>query len=242
MRFCEIKTEAQQDMQSVHRIRSLLVQQRTALANQIRGLLAEYGIAIPQGTSQIRSKLPEILGMNPNDMGGLILGCLMELHERFNGLDQKIAAYDKKIEVLFKNNEACQRLEKIPGIGILGATILASILGNGAAFKNGRHFAAFLGLTPKQHSSGGKERILGISKGGDVYIRTLLIHGARSVLLHVNNKDDKQSTWLKNLTVRAGYNKTAVALANKIARIAWAIIKEGGNYNANYKPIFLKTA
>jgi transposase len=180
MRFCEVKTEAQQDMQSVHRIRSLLVQQRTALANQIRGLLAEYGIAIPQGTSQIRNKLPEILGMNPNDMGGLILGCLMELHERFIFLDQKIAYYDKKIETLFKDNEACQRLEKIPGIGILGATMLASILRNGAAFKNGRHFSAFLGLTPKQHSSGGKECILGISKGGDVYVRTLLIHGGSS--------------------------------------------------------------
>lgn len=242
MRFCEIKTEAQQDMQSIHRIRSLLIQQRTALANQIRGLLAEYGIAIPQGTSQIRRKLPEILSINPGDMGGLMLGCLMELHERFSYLDQKIAAYDKKIAFLFENNEACHRLEKIPGIGVLGATILASILGNGAAFKNGRHFAAFLGLTPKQHSSGGKERLLGISKGGDTYTRTLLIHGARSVLLHVNNKNDKQSMWIKNLMARAGYNKTAVALANKIARIAWAIIKEGDNYNANYKPIFLKTA
>jgi transposase len=242
MRFCEVKTEEQQDMQSVHRIRSLLIQQRTALANQIRGLLAEYGIAIPKGITYIHSELPRILGENPDDIGGLILGCITELYNRFCYLDEKIDAYTKKIEGLFKNNEACRRLEKIPGIGVLGATILASILGNGGGFKNGRHFAAFLGLTPRQHSSGGKERLLGISKGGDTYIRTLLIHGARSVLVYVDKKDDKQSTWLKNLVMRAGYNKSAVALANKIARTAWAIIAEGANYSANHKPVFLRTA
>jgi transposase len=242
MRFCEVKTEGQQDIQSVHRIRSLLIQQRTALANQTRGLLAEYGIAIPQGVTHIRSELPMILGNNPNDMGGLILGCLMELYDRFNYLDKKIDYYDKKIKELFKNNEACKRLEEIPGIGTLGATILASTLGNGGGFKNGRHFAAFLGLTPRQHSSGGKERLLGISKGGDTYIRTLLIHGARSVLLRVTKKTDKQSIWIKNLLIRRGYNKTAVALANKTARVAWAIIHSGVGYNLNYKPKLFKAA
>ncbi len=242
MRFCEVKTEEQQDIQSIHRIRSLLIQQRTALANQIRGLLAEYGIVIPKGTSYIRSGLPMILGNNPNNMGELMLGCLMELYERFKYLDERIAFYDKKIEILFKSNEPCQRLEKIPGIGALGATILASILGNGAGFKNGRHFAAFLGLVPKQHSSGGKERLLGISKGGDTYVRYLLIHGARAVLLWSSKKTDKQSMWIKNLIARRGYNKAAVALANKIARTAWAIIHEGSNYNVNYKPKLLKAA
>jgi transposase len=242
MRFCDVKTEEQQDIQSVHRIRSLLIQQRTALVNQIRGLLAEYGIVIPKGTAHIRSELPIILGNNPNNMGGLILGCLAELFDRFGYLDKKIVAYDKKIESLFKNNEGCRRLEKIPGIGILGATILSSILGNGGAFKNGRHFAAFLGLTPRQHSSGGKDRLLGISKGGDTYARTLLVHGARSVLLWSGKKTDKQSAWINNLLSRRGYNKTAVALANKMARTAWAIVRNGDNYNANYKPAFLKTA
>jgi len=238
MRFCDVKTEEQQDMQSVHRIRSLLIQQRTALANQMRGLLAEYGVVIPQGISYIRSELPRIFGNNPNDMGGLILGCLMELYDHFGYLDNKIAAYDKKIEAIFKNNEGCQRLEEIPGIGVLGATILVSVLGNGGAFKNGRHFAAFLGLTPRQHSSGGKERILGISKGGDTYIRTLLVHSARSVLLRSNKKTDKQSKWINSLMSRSGYNKTAVALANKIARTAWAIVRNGENYSVNYKPVF----
>ena len=242
MRFSDTKTEAQQDMQSVHRIRSLLIQQRTASANQIRGLLAEYGIAIPQGISHVRSKLPEILGNNPTDASELILTCIMELYEHFKFLDKRIDFYDKKIDSLFKSNEACKRLAEIPGIGPLGATILSSMLGNGGSFKNGRHFAAFLGLTPRQHSSGGKERLLGISKGGDTYIRTLLVHGARSVLVWVDKKSDKQSLWIKNLMLRRGYNKTAVALANKMARIAWAIIHEGSNYNLSYKPKFLKKA
>jgi len=237
MRFCDVKTEAQQDVQSVHRIRSLLIQQRTALSNQIRGLLAEYGIVIPKGISNTRRCLPEILGNNLNNLSGLMLDCLLELNNSFRQLDERIAFYNKKIELLFKENEVCKRLEKIPGIGELGATILASVLGNGSAFKNGRHFAAFLGLVPRQHSSGGKAKLLGISKGGDTYIRTLLIHGARAVLRWVNKKTDNQSIWIKNLVTRRGKNKAAVALANKIARIAWAVIHENTEYNPNYKPI-----
>jgi transposase len=240
MRFCEVKTEAQQDMQSIHRIRSLLIQQRTALANQIRGLLLEYGVTIPQGISNISKELPLILGNNLPNLGGLILGCLNELYERFKYLDKKVNDYDRKLEGLFKNSDTCKRLGQIPGIGILGATILASILGNGSGFKNGRHFAAFLGLTPKQHSSGGKERLLGISKGGDTYTRTLLIHGARAVLLRVKTKTDKQNKWLNILISRRGYNKATVALANKSARIAWAIIRSGINYDANHEHVFLK--
>jgi len=242
MRFCEVKTEAQQDMQSIHRIRSLLMQQRTALSNQVRGLLLEYGIAIPQGMSHLRIMLAVVLGNNPNDLSGEMISCLAEIYERLQSLDKQISYYNKRIDALFKNSDACQRLEKIPGIGILGATILSSILGNGGSFKNGRHFAAFLGLVPKQHSSGGKERLLGISKGGDAYVRSLLIHGSRSVLARVTNKNDKLSVWLKQLKLRRGYNKAAVALANKIARTAWVIIKEDGNYNTNYKPDFLKAA
>ena len=175
-------------------------------------------------------------------MGGLILPCLMDLYDRFSSLDKQIANYDKKIEALFKSNEACKRLAQIPGIGPLGATILASILGNGSAFKNGRHFAAFLGLTPRQSSSGGKERILGISKGGDTYIRSLLIHGSRAVLRWASKKTDRQSMWIKSLMARRGYNKTSVALANKIARTAWAVTNNSSNYNTNYKPKFLRVA
>jgi Transposase and inactivated derivatives len=233
MRFCNVKTQEQQDIQSVHRIRSLLIQQRTALSNQIRGLLAEYGIAVPQGVARLRKHLVEIFGNNSENISELMLGCLAEMYEHFTQLDKKIIAYDKKIELLFNNNEVCKKLEKIPGVGKLSATILASVLGNGAAFKNGRHFAAFLGLVPRQHSSGGKNCLLGISKGGDNYIRKLLVHGARAVILWCNKKTDAQSIWLKNLVIRRGKNKTAVALANKIARVAWAIVYGNVEYNAN---------
>lgn len=242
MRFCEVKTEEQQDMQSIHRIRSLLIQQRTALVNQIRSLLGEYGVIIPAGISHVRSELPIILGNNFNDLNVIVLSCLVELYEHLKYLDKNISEYDKKLEVMFKNNEASRRLNKIPGIGILGATILASMLGNGASFKNGRHFAAFLGLTPRQHSSGGKEKLLGISKGGDSYTRGLLIHGARAVIVRAGNKTDKLSKWVHALKVRRGHNKAAVALANKIARIACAVIKEGKEYNVKYKPDILKLA
>jgi transposase len=235
MRFCGVKTEEQQDMQSLHRIRSLLIQQRTALASQIRGLLGEYGIAIPQGIINLRKCLAEILGDNPKNMSSLILGCFLQLSEYFNKLDKEIAVYDEKIESLFKCNKTCKKLAKIPGIGKLGATMLASILGNGSGYKNGRHFAAFLGLVPKQHSSGGKERLLGISKGGDTYMRTLLIHGGRAVLRWIEKKTDGQSLWLKKLIMRRGHNRAAVALANKIARIAWAIVYRDSEYDAKFK-------
>lgn len=242
MRFCEVKTAAQQDLQVVHRIRSLRVQQRTAAVNQVRGILAEYGIVMAKSIAAVRKKMPEILDANQHNIGKLALGCVSELYDNICFLDQQIANYDKKIAVLFKSNEACQRLATIPGIGEISATILAAVLGNGSAFKNGRHFAAFLGLVPKQHSSGGKERLLGISKGGDTYIRTLLIHGARTVIRWIEGKGDFQSMWLGRLLATKGYNKTAVALANKIARMAWAITKEKTTYNVNHKPKFLKVA
>lgn len=242
MRFCTVKTETQQDMQSVHRIRRLLIQQRTSTANQIRGLVAEYGITIPQGISYINTHMAVILSDNPKNMGPLMLICLKELYDHFQELDTKIAFYDEQISALFKNNVTCKKLAEIPGIGKLGATILASILGNGSAFKNGRHFAAFLGLVPRQHSSGGKERLSGISKGGDTYVRTLLIHGGRAVLRWIDKSESKQSMWLKKLIERRGANKAAVALANKIARIAWAVVHDNCDYDPNYKPKLLKTS
>jgi transposase len=235
MRFCHIKTIEQQDVQSIHRIRQLLVAQRTGLANQARGLIAEYGIAVPKGVTKIRQKIAEILGENPYDMSALLLQGLAMLYEEFENIDNQITACEKQISELFKKSETCQRLETIPGIGELTATILATVLGNGSNFKNGRHFAAFLGLVPKQHSSGGKERLLGISKGGDTYIRTLLIHGARTVLLWVKNKTDKRSMRLKDLLARKHKNIVAVALANKMARMAWALARYNVEYDPNHK-------
>jgi transposase len=237
MRFCNVKTQEHQDIQSTHRIRDLLVKRRTALANQIRGLLAEYGVVMAKGNTRVRKMLPEILGSNPYDMSALMISNINFLYNEFLHLDKQIDEYNKQIEKIFKENAMCQKIATIPGIGTLGATILTSILASGSSFKNGRHFAAFLGLTPRQHSSGGKELLLGISKGGDTYTRTLLIHGARAVLKYVNKKTDRQSMWIKNLAMRAGNNKTAVALANKMARIAWALVHENVEYDPTHKPI-----
>ena len=238
MRFITVKTEAQQDMQSVHRIRSLLIHQRTAIANQLRGILAEYGKAIPQGIYQVSKHVAEALKDNTQNMGELIRNCLEKQYEYFKKLDEEIDFYDKKIKTISENNIVCKKLKKIDGIGQLTATILEAVLGNGAAFKNGRHFSAFLGLVPRQHSSGGKEHLLGISKYGDTYIRTLLVHGARTVLYHTKGKVDKQSMWLKNLAMHKGNNVAAVALANKMARIAWAVVHGDIEYDRNYKPEF----
>jgi transposase len=161
---------------------------------------------------------------------------LLELYQNLVQIDEKIERYNKIIEDLFDGNEVCERLEEIPGVGKLSATILASVLGNGSGFKNGRHFAAFLGLTPKEHSSGEKDKLLGISKGGDTYIRTLLIHGARSVLLYSSKKTDVLSMWLKRIKERSGANVAAVALANKMARMALAMVKGNCDYKPNHKP------
>ena len=234
MRFCHVKTEAQQNVQSIHRIRRLLVEQRTALSNQLRGILAEYGIAITQGVRNLRSYLEVALGDNPDNLDIPLMEAIFELREHFISIDKRISFYDNKIKLLSKNSESCKRLETIPGIGKLGSTILDAALGNGSTFKNGRHFAAFLGLVPKQYSSGNKERLLGISKGGDTYIRTLLIHGARAVIHHSHKKTDKLSLWIQKLIVRAGANKTAVALANKMARMAWAVIYNGTSYMTDH--------
>lgn len=234
MRFGDVKSEGQQDIQGMHRIRSRLIRQRTALANQIRGLLGEYGVVIPRGITHVRKCLPTIIGNNEGNFSGLMLGSLIDLYDEFVRLDKRIENYDKKNDRILAENEVCKRLDKIPGIGSIGATILAAVLGNGAGFKNGRHFAAFLGLVPKEHSSGDKKRLLGISKGGDTYIRTILIHGARAVLSNSGGKKDKRSMWLNNLKKRAEENVATVALANKIARTAWAIVRGNCDYNPNH--------
>jgi len=236
MRFGEVKTQQQQDVQSTHRMRSHFVSERTALANAIRGILAEYGIVVARGVSNIRKLLPTILENNEYNLNSDMLMNTRLLYDNFVFLDKTIEKYNTMIEKLFENNEVCGRLEKIPGIGKIGATILAAALGNGSAFKNGRHFAAFLGLVPKQHSSGNKERLLGISKVGDTYIRTILVHGARSVSLYADKKTDNQSAWLKNLKARSGNNIAAVAMANRMARTAWALVAKNVEYKVNYKP------
>ena len=230
MRFVSIKTIAQQDIQAVHRIRSELVKQRTAKGNQIRGLLAEYGVVVNKRIYVLRNALPSILEDAENGLSFDFRMLLEELRQDLIALDERVGVLTGKINVLAKADEDALRLQKIPGIGPMTATAIISAVGDGKQFKCGRDLAAWLGLTPKQHSSGGKERLLGISKRGDAYLRTLLIHGARAVLRVSENKTDSLNCWLQNLSSRRNKNIAAVALANKNARIIWAILTKKTNY------------
>jgi transposase len=230
MRFVSIKTVAQQDIQALHRIRSELVKQRTAKGNQIRGLLAEYGVVVNKRIDVLRKALPSILEDAENGISADLRMLLEELRQDLIILDQRVLVLSEKINVIAKGNEDALRLQQIPGVGSMTATAIISAVGNGKQFKCGRDLAAWLGLTPKQHSSGGKDRLLGISKRGDAYLRTLLIHGARAVLRVSETKTDSLSCWLQKLCSRRNKNIAAVALANKNARIIWAILTKKTNY------------
>jgi transposase len=236
MRFVAIKTIAQQDIQAIHRIRSELVQQRTAKVNQIRGLLAEYGIVVGRRVDVLRNALPQLLEDAENGLTADFRVLLDGLKQDLVTLDERVDDLDKKIKALANSNPAAKRLQQIPGIGPIIATALICAIGDGKQFKRGRDMAAWLGLTPRQHSSGGKDRLLGISKRGDAYLRTLLIHGARSALKVAGKKDDPRSRWLQNLCNRRNKNIAAVALANKNARIAWALLSKETDYLPEGEP------
>lgn len=229
MRFVPIKSVEQQDMQSLHRARSLEVANRTALINQIRGFLLENGIVLPKGAGHVRSKLPEILEMKTM-LTAEMRELLTQLRDELVHLDERILRYKVKIEATSRQHAACILLETIPGVGPLIATALVAAIGDVSVFKNGREMAAYLGLVPKQHSTGGKERLLGISKRGDTYLRMLLIHGARAALRVAGKKDDYRSRWVIDLKYRRGENVAAVALANKNVRTAWAMLTKGEEY------------
>jgi len=227
MRSVPVKSVPQQDMQALHRIRERQIKARTALLNQIRGLLMEYGIVIPQRASQVRHKVPYILEDAENGLTATAREWLQALAEELRALDQRIAATDQQIERLFVADEACQRLAQLAGIGPLTATALVAAVGDATDFKNGRQFAAWLGLVPRQHSTGGKTTLLGMTKRGNRYLRTLLIHGARAVLRVVDRKTDPRSRWLQGVKARRGKHCASVAQANKTARIAWALLAKG---------------
>ncbi len=225
MRFVGIKDIEQQDVLAIHRVRERLVKARTAIVNQIRGLLMEYGLVIPQSVLQLRKKLSGIIEDTENELSCLGRELFRDLQAQFYAADEKVAEYDKKIEVLCRQNEACQRLTQLQGVGALTATAIVATIGDPAVFKNGREMAAFIGLVPRQHSSGGKQVLLGISKRGDRYLRCLLIHGARAVLTRGKHLSAKKAAWLKSLKERRGQNRTIVALANKNARVMWAMMR-----------------
>jgi transposase len=239
MRFVAIKSIEQQDILSLHRVRERLLKNRTALANEIRGLLLEFGYIIPQGINKITTKLTDIL--DEGNLTQVSYQTFSDLKEEFIESAKKIKELEKRLREIANNLDTYQKLKSIPGIGLITATALIASLGNVTNFKNGRQLSAWLGLVPKQHSSGGKEQLLGISKRGDVYLRTLLIQGARSVLStkfrcsteeQRSNKDySKFTEWMFTLAEKRGYNRTIVAIANKMARVVFALLSSNNSYD-----------
>jgi transposase len=232
IQFVAIKTVAEHDMQAIHRMRSQCVRDRTALSNSTRGLLGEYGISLPKGLATLRRKIPELLAEEENGLSLRFRNLLVRRYQQLVELDEHIAFYSKELELLSQQDEACQRLQTIPGFGPIVASAFRSAMGDGRAYVRGRHAAASLGLVPRQYSSGGKTVLLGITKRGDRYLRKLLVHGARTVVQYAVNREDPLSQWINQVRERRGKNKAAVALANKLARIGWAILR----YNTRYDP------
>ncbi len=232
MRFVAIKTVEQQDIQATHRIRAGLIEQRTAKANQIRGLVAEYGLIAPKELLMLRRAIPCWLEQADNGLTVRLRRLLAGLWGDFRTLDQRVSELDDEISLIATNEPAAVRLQQLRGVGPMIATALVVALGDARQFANGRQFAASLGLTPRQHSSGGKDRLLGISKRGDAYLRTLLVHGARAALRTASSIEDPLSRWAIRLAERSHPNVAAIALANKMASMAWAMLRNGTHYQA----------
>lgn len=232
-RSVTIKTIEQQDIQLIHRVRQGLVGKRTALVNQIRGLLSERGIVIAKSINRVRQQLPLILEDAENNLTPLSREVFAEQYTKLIALDAEIKAQDQRISRLCESNDTAKRFLEVPGIGPMTASIVASDVGNGKGYQSSRDYAASLGIVPRQHSSGDKQVYLGISKRGNRYIRTLLIHGARAVLKNCSKKEDKLNLWLQSLIERRGFNRAAVALANKNARILWAMATQEKEYEAS---------
>ncbi len=230
MRFVSVKSVEQQDIQAVHRIRSELLGQRTAKANQIRGLVGEYGLVAPKRLSNLRAALPGWLEDAENGLSERFRRLLNALWGDLVELDTRVGELDDEVNAIAKSDPVAQRLQQLRGVGPITATALVAAVGSAEQFAKGRDMAVSLGLTPKQHSTGGKDRLLGISKRGDPYLRSLLVHGARSMIRAAKGKDDRLSQWVMNLVARSHPNVAAVAMANKTARIAWAMIRNGTDY------------
>ena len=230
MRFVPIKTVEQQAILTVHRARELLVSERTAVANQIRGLLMEYGLVIAQGIQRLRRNLPAVLSTEDEGLPTLARTVVAELQARLRELDERSAGHDRQSAQVARQHEAAQRLMRVEGVGPITATAIVATVGDAKAFPHGRQFAAWLGLVPKQFSTGGKPVLGRITKRGNVYLRTLLIHGARAVLQLTPKRTDAKSVWVEEVRQRRGDNIAAVALAAKHARILWALLARGQDY------------
>jgi len=230
--FVPVKTLEQQDIQSLQRIRERQMKHRTAISNQLRGLLAEYGIIMPVGIHKLRAQVPQILEDAEQPLTVVARQFVDQLNNEFQALEKRIAFTESELKSLLQHNKNYQLLQTIPGVGPMIASAMVAAVGDPNYFKNGRQMAAWIGLTPKQHASGEKSRMQGMSKRGDRHLRKLLIHGARTVLNWCKNKTDKLSLWLQSLQKRAHVCKVIVALANKMARIIWAVLKTQQPYQA----------
>lgn len=230
MRFVPVKSDEQQALLSLHRIRQGLIKERTATINQLRGLLSEFGLIMPKGRYPAQHHLPRILEDAENGLPMLARRLLNDVYLRLRGMNEQVLAYDRELEHLAQESEIAQRLMTIPGIGAVTATALIAAVSDPKQFRNGRQFAAWLGLTPRQYTTGGKIRLGRITKKGDVYLRTLLIHGTRAVLATLKDKPDRLSVWTRALIERRGYQRAAVALAATNARILWALMARGETY------------
>lgn len=232
MRFVCPKSEEQQQMQAVHRVREQVMKRRTALANQARGLLAEFGIVVPVGIRKIRGQLPEILEDGENGLPDLMREVLQGLLEQMREVDRTLDQYEQMLARLYRGNEACQRLGQMPGVKVITATAMVASAPDAKVFANGRNYAAALGLVPRQASTGNRTVLLGISKRGNRYLRKLLVHGARAVVRAALKKTDRRSLWIQDLVQRRGMNRATVAVANKQARTMWVLLARGETYQA----------
>jgi transposase len=237
MRFVELKSEDQLDMQILHRVRSRLVAERTALINQLRSILLERGIVIAQGKRKLEQCLAALLdAQDGSALSPRMQILIADIRTQWQDLDRRIAAFDAEFAAFAKEDLDARRLSTVPGIGALNATALTAAVGKAEAFEHGRDLSAWLGLVPRQATTGGRPKLFGISKRGNKYIRTLLIHGARAALPHLAERDTALGRWAKGLLARVHKNVAVVALANKLARIAWAILRRGEKFAAKGLP------
>jgi transposase len=237
MRFVPIKTDDQLDLQALHRVRDRLIARRTSVINQLRAFLLERGLVFARSPAKLRERMPEILENADEDLTPRMRNLLAMLWNEWKDLELQIEEMNDEVERIASSDAGCMRLRQIPGIGPLVATAIVAAIGNGAAFHKGREFAAWLGIVPRQYSTGGKARLYGISKRGNNYLRKILIHGARAVVLRSKRDRIAMGAWMTALEARAPRNVLIVATANKLARIAWAVLSSGQDYRAVQNPV-----
>ena len=231
MRFVPIKTEDQLDLQALHRVRDRLIERRTSVINQLRAFLLERGIVVRTGRNHLQQLLPAVLAEVEERLSSRIFRLFAQLINEWHQLDNDIDQLNVELNSICANDPSCQRLMEVPGVGPVVATAMIAAVGNGAAFSRGRDFSTWLGLVPRQCSTGGKAKLLSISKKGNEYLRRLFIHGARSVMARTNRDRHRFGEWISKLEARSHRNVVGVALANKLARIAWAVLNHGVSYD-----------